>query len=387
MHFVSSPLAFFGSCQVRGTGLWPSPKGSKLSVVQARWECAAVSAAGERPLVSAGFMSRALPVLERAGRSHRCRAASDYLRSPERPAVPALNDALCVLPTDPVEIASTIPESQAAEIDPFYLFACHVDWELREDPSAAWELIAAAQSAQSDTRAHALALLGRSKHLGGAEAVASRANSRRDAHGVADMNTPYGLNIIEDCTACHARRFDFFCGFSHSVLASLNHVSHKSTLPAGAILFVEGQTPRGMFVLCSGRVNLSTTSREGKVLILKTAEAGEALGLSAAISGAGYEVTAETATPCQLNFVDRRQLLELMRDSSEPEPRFSFRLPRYSRPGPDPFVRGQIGEASFVAIAASRYGCQLDSRPVLHDSRRDGAAHRFIPRDRNPAAQ
>jgi CRP-like cAMP-binding protein len=44
------------------------------------------------------------------------------------------------------------------------------------------------------------------------------------------------------------------------------------------ILFVEGQTPRGVFIVCSGKVNLSTTSREGKILILKTAGPGEALG-------------------------------------------------------------------------------------------------------------
>jgi len=131
------------------------------------------------------------------------------------------------------------------------------------------------------------------------------------------MKAPYGLNIIEDCTECCDTRSDFFCGFSQPVLLSLNQISHKSTLPAGAILYVEGQSPRGMFILCSGRVNLSTTSREGKVLILKTAEAGEALGLSAAVSGACYETTAETATPCQLNFVDRGHLLELMQDRSE----------------------------------------------------------------------
>jgi CRP/FNR family transcriptional regulator len=59
-------------------------------------------------------------------------------------------------------------------------------------------------------------------------------------------------------------------------------------------------------------VKLSTTSREGKILILKTCEAGEALGLSAAISGEDYEMTAETATPCQLNFVDRKNLLNLL---------------------------------------------------------------------------
>jgi CRP/FNR family transcriptional regulator len=72
-----------------------------------------------------------------------------------------------------------------------------------------------------------------------------------------------------------------------------------------------------MFILCSGKVNLSTTSREGKILILKTVDAGETLGLSAAISGMNYEVTAETATPCRLSFVDRRHFLELMQAHSE----------------------------------------------------------------------
>lgn len=128
---------------------------------------------------------------------------------------------------------------------------------------------------------------------------------------------PYGLEIIEDCTECSSTNSGFFCGLSPSALESLGQVSHKSILPAGAILFVEGQVPRGMFIICSGKVNLSTTSREGKILILKTAGAGEALGLSASVSGVGYESTAETTSPCILNFIDRKEFLELMQDHSE----------------------------------------------------------------------
>jgi CRP/FNR family transcriptional regulator, cyclic AMP receptor protein len=64
-------------------------------------------------------------------------------------------------------------------------------------------------------------------------------------------------------------------------------------------------------------VKLSTTSKEGKVLILKQAEAGEALGLSAAISGTNYEMTAETSTPCQLNFIGRQELMTVMHNESE----------------------------------------------------------------------
>ncbi len=131
------------------------------------------------------------------------------------------------------------------------------------------------------------------------------------------MNVPYGLDIIDNCSECAISNAGFFCGFSDSALQSLSQVSHTSVLPAGAILFVEGQSPRGLFILCSGKVNLSTTSREGKILILKTAAAGDALGLSAAISGTGYESTAETATPCQVNYVDRNHFLELMQSDSE----------------------------------------------------------------------
>ena len=142
------------------------------------------------------------------------------------------------------------------------------------------------------------------------------------------MKSPYGLQIIENCTSCCCSQPGFFCQFPPPVLRAFDLVSHKSTLPAGAILFVEGQVPRGAFVLCSGRVNLSTTSREGKILILKTVEAGEVLGLSAAISGANYEATAETSTPCQLNFVDRENLLELMQTYSDVAMRAAHALSR-----------------------------------------------------------
>ncbi len=205
------------------------------------------------------------------------------------------------------------------QIDPFYLFACHVEWEQHEEPSAAWELIAAAQCSHSDTRAYARALLASSHHLGGlaAATLPAPAKQKRSSSAEKDMNAPYGLEVVDNCAECTNTNSSFFCGLSHPALDALNLVSHRSTLPAGAILFVEGQSPRGMFILCSGKVNLSTTSREGKILILKTAEVGEALGLSAAISGLDYETTAETAVPCTLNFVDRKHLLDLLQAHTE----------------------------------------------------------------------
>jgi CRP/FNR family transcriptional regulator len=207
------------------------------------------------------------------------------------------------------------PNTHPQEVDPFYLFACHLEWKQREEPSAAWELLAAAQSSHTDTRAHARALLSSSHHLGAGSGCAAK--KKRSPATETNVNSPCDLEITDNCMGCANPTQGFFCGLSPTALRLLNEVSHKSALPTGAILFVEGQSPRGMFILCSGKVNLSTTSREGKILILKTAEAGEALGLSATISGVGYESTAETSTPCQLSFVDRNHLLELMQSYTE----------------------------------------------------------------------
>ena len=256
-----------------------------------------------------------------AARSWRCRTIGDSLPSTERKghqdelvadaAGAALADSNRHQPA-----SQTDPE----EVDPLYLFACHIAWERQEEAHAGWELISAARSSHRDTRAHARALLACSQHLGGIGLNGSlglASSEKPQTTSEDEMAAPYGLDIVDDCNQCTNSNASFFCGFSRPVLESLNQISHKTTLPAGAILFVEGQEPRGIFIVCSGRVNLSTTSREGKVLILKTAMPGDTLGLSASISGMGYETTAETATPCQLSFIDRKHFLELMQSHSE----------------------------------------------------------------------
>jgi CRP/FNR family transcriptional regulator, cyclic AMP receptor protein len=202
------------------------------------------------------------------------------------------------------------------EVDPLYLFACHLEWERSEEPGAGWELIAAAQSSHSETRSHARALLSSSKHLGGIGSCDTPSPKKRRSEDE-EMNAPYGLEIIEDCCECSELGRNHFCEFPQDALDSLSKVSQKSVVPAGAILFVEGQTPRGVFIICSGKVNLSTASRGGKILILRTAGAGEALGLSATVSAVGYETTAEAATPCHLSFVDRKHFLALMQEHPE----------------------------------------------------------------------
>jgi len=317
--------------------------------------------------------------------------ATGWSTSPIEPA--SLSETVLPRPADPDLQPS--PRTHPHEIDPLYLFACHLAWEQREEPSAAWDLLAAARSSNGDTRAHARALLASSRHFAatGQGAASCRATKRKRSLAMeTDMNSPYGLDIIDNCSECTLTTPGFFCGFSPATLQSLTEVSHKSILPAGAILFVEGQAPRGMFILCSGKVNLSTTSREGKILILKTAEAGEALGLSAAISGTGYESTAETDTPCHLNFVDRKHLLELMESHSEVGMHTAQCLSRdfqtaYRDIHDLVLTRSSAGKLARLLLSHDAWrGSRRDSHPFRHDARRNGTTHWRVARNRNPAS-
>ena len=128
------------------------------------------------------------------------------------------------------------------------------------------------------------------------------------------MLSPYGLDIIESCVTCKMRAERIFCDLPTSALQAFENITYPTAYPDGAILFVEGQAPRGIFVLCKGRVKLSLSASDGKTLILNIAEPGEVLGLSATISGKPYELRAETVDPCQLNFVKREDFLRFLKD-------------------------------------------------------------------------
>jgi CRP/FNR family transcriptional regulator, cyclic AMP receptor protein len=131
------------------------------------------------------------------------------------------------------------------------------------------------------------------------------------------MLSPYGLEIVESCISCKLRADRIFCDLPASALQNFENIKFATAYPSGAVLFVEGQVPRGIFVLCKGSVKLSINSPSGRTMIVKLAEPGEVLGLSATISGKPYEITAETIDPCQVNFVKRDDFLRLLKEDVE----------------------------------------------------------------------
>lgn len=131
------------------------------------------------------------------------------------------------------------------------------------------------------------------------------------------MLSPYGIEINESCLTCKVRAEQIFSDLPPAALHSLDSITYLTAYAKGAVLFAEGQVPRGIFLLCKGRVKLSICASDGKTLMLKIAEPGEVLGLSAAVSGQAYELTAETIDPCHVNFVKRDDFLRFLGEYSE----------------------------------------------------------------------
>lgn len=107
---------------------------------------------------------------------------------------------------------------------------------------------------------------------------------------------------------------DFLSALPPSTAEALDAIQVTTTYPAGSVLFVEGETPRGLFILSSGRVKLSIGSANGRVMILRIAKPGEILGLHAVVSSAVFQATAQTLEPCKVSFVRKDEFLRFLRE-------------------------------------------------------------------------
>ena len=108
-----------------------------------------------------------------------------------------------------------------------------------------------------------------------------------------------------------------FCDLPPAIADALEQEALTTSYPTGAVLFAEGQAPRGVFIVRRGRVKLSICGSDGRTLILRIVDPGCPLGVAAVVSGRPYEATAETQEPSEISFLRHSDLLQLMRQHGE----------------------------------------------------------------------
>jgi len=99
---------------------------------------------------------------------------------------------------------------------------------------------------------------------------------------------------------------------STTAVSEFESLAVRQYYPARTVLLREGENPSSVMLLHEGRVKVSLNSSDGRRLILGFSGPGEFLGLTSAVSGLPYEITAETQFGCTISLVERRSFLEFL---------------------------------------------------------------------------
>jgi CRP/FNR family cyclic AMP-dependent transcriptional regulator len=122
-----------------------------------------------------------------------------------------------------------------------------------------------------------------------------------------------------NCINCPQACKHPFCNLNEKSLSFLEANSIPMEYRRGNILFREGDECSAVFIICSGRVKISATSRAGRTFILRIAGPGDVLGMSSALQLDEYEMTAEAIEPTLVRVLRAKlfkQMLQQFADAS-----------------------------------------------------------------------
>jgi CRP/FNR family transcriptional regulator len=108
------------------------------------------------------------------------------------------------------------------------------------------------------------------------------------------------------------RKGEFFKSLPAEALTDIERLLAPSAYPTGMVIFSETQPCSGIYVVLEGEVKLSINSADGRRLSFRIARAGEVLGLSSALSGGEYEMTADTLYPAKIAHISRAVFLQFL---------------------------------------------------------------------------
>jgi len=124
------------------------------------------------------------------------------------------------------------------------------------------------------------------------------------------------LAAADCCVACSSRTGSIFSDLDPASLAHLDQLRRTSVFPAGATVFLEGDQPQVVYCIGAGRVKLSRSSPDGRVVVLGVAVGGDVLGVRPLLMGMPHDVAAETLEQTRLCFIPKRDFLDFLKHNN-----------------------------------------------------------------------
>jgi len=105
---------------------------------------------------------------------------------------------------------------------------------------------------------------------------------------------------------------------TQSEFQNLLAVASRKEVRPPAILFVQGDEPAGVYVICSGKVRLFIRNPvTGAITFDRTVEPGNMLGLPAVFGDKPYSMSAEVLEGGEVAFISRPKFLEMMQKDGQ----------------------------------------------------------------------
>jgi CRP-like cAMP-binding protein len=115
----------------------------------------------------------------------------------------------------------------------------------------------------------------------------------------ADIATSIGRSVV-------------FNGLDDDDLKRLAGIARETTLPAGSVLFEQGQDSDGLYIVVSGIVRIYLTASDGREATINLLEDGEVIGEIALIDGLPRSAGAAALTETRLIFIPHRPFCDLL---------------------------------------------------------------------------
>lgn len=129
------------------------------------------------------------------------------------------------------------------------------------------------------------------------------------------MNT-----LIKNKIADNLNEFHFYTGLRHDSIPEKERFELESQaktifIPRKSTLYTEGEIPKGIYVLLSGKVKVSQLNVDGSVQIFFIYSSGDLFGHRPILSNGKHPVTAVALEDCKVLYVERDHFLEVLENS------------------------------------------------------------------------
>lgn len=113
------------------------------------------------------------------------------------------------------------------------------------------------------------------------------------------------------------RSVSFFRNLSENTLALVFSRMVRRRIPAGSILFLKGEEPRGVYILTGGKVEIFRATADGREQVLHTETPVASVAELPVFDGEPYPASGRTAEDSELYFLSAEDFQRLYREHPE----------------------------------------------------------------------